>query len=132
MSESIRVLGIETSCDETAAAGVEDGRHIASNVVATQVAVHAKYGGIFPELASRRHIEVIRPLVEEARKHPGGLAQHFLFVDNSLRFSSLEEKSLFFCVTSIPWIAMETMGRTPQQAIIVNGGDGIIARNLFS
>ncbi|HLE23816.1 MAG TPA: tRNA (adenosine(37)-N6)-threonylcarbamoyltransferase complex transferase subunit TsaD [Anaerolineales bacterium] len=61
-----RLLGIETSCDETAAAVVEDGRHIASNVVASQVGVHAKYGGVFPEVASRMHIEAVLPVVQEA------------------------------------------------------------------
>ncbi len=59
-------MGIETSCDETAAAVVEDGRHIVSNVVASQVGVHAKYGGVFPEVASRMHIEAILPVVQEA------------------------------------------------------------------
>jgi N6-L-threonylcarbamoyladenine synthase len=66
MTEPTRLLGIETSCDETAAAVVEGGRHITSNVVASQVAVHAKYGGIFPEAASRMHIEAIEPVVREA------------------------------------------------------------------
>jgi N6-L-threonylcarbamoyladenine synthase len=66
MTETTRILGIETSCDETAAAVVEGGRHIASNVVASQVAVHAKYGGVFPEAASRMHIEAIEPVVREA------------------------------------------------------------------
>ena len=61
-----RVLGIETSCDETAAAVVEDGRRILSNVVASQVHVHAAYGGVVPELASRHHIEAIAPVVEAA------------------------------------------------------------------
>ncbi len=61
-----RILGIESSCDETAAAIVEDGRHILSNVVASQVDLHARYGGVFPELASRAHIEAIVPVVEEA------------------------------------------------------------------
>ena len=58
-----RVLGIETSCDETAAAVVEDGRRILSNVVSTQVALHAPYGGVVPELASRHHLENIVPVV---------------------------------------------------------------------
>ena len=60
------VLGIETSCDETAASVVLDGREIISNVVASQIKLHAQYGGIFPELASRAHIEAIFPVVEEA------------------------------------------------------------------
>ncbi|MFQ5410459.1 MAG: tRNA (adenosine(37)-N6)-threonylcarbamoyltransferase complex transferase subunit TsaD, partial [Anaerolineales bacterium] len=50
---STRILGIETSCDETAAAVVADGREILSNVVASQVDLHAQYGGVFPEVASR-------------------------------------------------------------------------------
>lgn len=61
-----RILGIETSCDETAAAVVEDGRLALSNVVASQAAMHAKYGGVFPEVASRQHIKVIDTVVEEA------------------------------------------------------------------
>lgn len=60
------ILGIETSCDETSAAVVVDGRVIGSNVVASQVDIHAKYGGVFPEIASRIHIESIYPVVEQA------------------------------------------------------------------
>jgi len=67
----MRILGIESSCDETAAAVVEDGRRIVSNVVASQDAVHAPYGGIVPELASRRHLEVIVPVVEKALADAG-------------------------------------------------------------
>ncbi|HWQ70623.1 MAG TPA: tRNA (adenosine(37)-N6)-threonylcarbamoyltransferase complex transferase subunit TsaD [Patescibacteria group bacterium] len=59
-------LGIETSCDETAAAILEDGRSIRSSVVASQDLLHAPYGGVVPELASRRHIEAIWPVVQEA------------------------------------------------------------------
>ena len=60
------VLAIETSCDDTGAAVVLDGRKILSNVVSSQVSVHQKYGGVVPELASRRHIESIVPIVTEA------------------------------------------------------------------
>ena len=60
------ILGIETSCDETAAAVVEDGRHIMSNVVASQVNEHSVYGGIVPEIASRRHVENISQVTEAA------------------------------------------------------------------
>jgi N6-L-threonylcarbamoyladenine synthase len=63
-----RILAIETSCDETAAAVVEDGRRILSNVVASQAELHAQYGGIFPELASRAHIEAIVPVIEQAMR----------------------------------------------------------------
>ena len=61
-----RILGIETSCDETAAAVVSDGRVIHSNVVASQIDLHAQYGGVFPELASREHVKAIYPVVNEA------------------------------------------------------------------
>jgi N6-L-threonylcarbamoyladenine synthase len=65
------VLGIETSCDETAAAVLADGRRVLSSVVASQDDVHAPYGGVVPELASRRHIEVIVPVVEKALRDAG-------------------------------------------------------------
>lgn len=65
-SPRIRILGIETSCDETAAAVVEDGHFPLSNVVASQIAVHAQYGGVFPEVASRQHIRTIYAVVNEA------------------------------------------------------------------
>src|SRR5216684_1013638 len=60
------VLGIESSCDETAAAVLKDGREILSNVVASQVSVHEEYGGVVPELASREHIKSICYVVERA------------------------------------------------------------------
>ena len=61
-----RILGIETSCDETAAAVVENGRSMLSSVVASQVDLHAQFGGIFPEVASRQHIRSIYPVIEQA------------------------------------------------------------------
>ncbi len=65
------ILGIESSCDETAAAVLEDGRRLLSSVVASQVEIHAPYGGIVPELASRRHLEVITPVVDKALHDAG-------------------------------------------------------------
>lgn len=65
------ILGIETSCDETAAAIVQDGRKILSSIVSSQVEVHSPYGGVVPELASRKHIEAIVPVVEEALDKSG-------------------------------------------------------------
>jgi len=62
----MRLLAIETSCDETAAAVVEDGRKILSNVVSSQAEIHAPYGGVVPELASRHHIENICPVISKA------------------------------------------------------------------
>jgi len=60
------ILGIETSCDETAAAVVQDGRTILADVVSSQIALHSPYGGVVPELASRRHVEMILPVISEA------------------------------------------------------------------
>jgi N6-L-threonylcarbamoyladenine synthase len=62
------LLGIESSCDETAAAIVEDGRRILADVIASQIAVHRPYGGVVPELASRQHVEAILPVVGQALK----------------------------------------------------------------
>ena len=67
----MKVLGIETSCDETAAAVVEDGSSILSNKIASQVEIHARYGGIVPEVASRQHILSIVPVVEQAMIEAG-------------------------------------------------------------
>jgi len=63
---TVRILGIESSCDETAAAVVENGREILSNLVASQVDLHAQFGGVFPEVASRQHIRAIYPIIETA------------------------------------------------------------------
>ena len=67
----MRVLGIESSCDETAAAVVENGERILSSVVASQILTHQKYGGVVPELASREHLKRIVPVVEEACRQAG-------------------------------------------------------------
>jgi N6-L-threonylcarbamoyladenine synthase len=62
----MKVLGIESSCDETAVAVVEDGKRLLSNVVASSMDLHVKYGGVVPEVAARSHIEVILPVIKEA------------------------------------------------------------------
>ncbi len=67
----VKILAIETSCDETAAAVVEDGRKILSNVVASQVDLHKRFGGVVPEIASRSHQEVINPVIKEALETTG-------------------------------------------------------------
>jgi N6-L-threonylcarbamoyladenine synthase len=68
---SVRILGIESSCDETAAAVVADGREILSSVVASQIDLHREYGGVVPELASREHLRQIVPVVREALMQAG-------------------------------------------------------------
>lgn len=62
----MNILGIETSCDETSAAVLRDGKEILSSIVASQVDLHAKFGGIVPEIASRKHVELINPVIREA------------------------------------------------------------------
>ena len=69
--KGVRILGIESSCDETAAAVVVDGRRILSSVVASQIDIHRKYGGVVPELASREHLRQIVPVVREAMEQAG-------------------------------------------------------------
>jgi len=71
MKTGINILAIETSCDETAAAVVRDGSQVLSNVVSSQIAIHQKYGGVVPEIASRAHIEKIYPIVEQAIQQSG-------------------------------------------------------------
>lgn len=66
MSKDIRILAIESSCDETAAAVVVNGREVRSNVISSQIALHTLYGGVVPEIASRKHIEKINQVITEA------------------------------------------------------------------
>ena len=66
--QDTRILAIETSCDETAAAVVENGKTIRSNIIASQTKLHSRYGGVFPEVASRKHIEVIHAVVDQAMR----------------------------------------------------------------
>lgn len=66
MDKPCLILGIESSCDETAAAVVANGREIRSNIIATQAAVHQQYGGVVPEIASRMHVEAILPVIDQA------------------------------------------------------------------
>ncbi|MBB6285116.1 tRNA (adenosine(37)-N6)-threonylcarbamoyltransferase complex transferase subunit TsaD [Geobacillus subterraneus] len=71
MNEDVYVLGIETSCDETAAAVVKNGKDIVSNVVASQMESHRRFGGVVPEIASRHHVEQITLVIEEAMRQAG-------------------------------------------------------------
>ncbi|MBO5370442.1 MAG: tRNA (adenosine(37)-N6)-threonylcarbamoyltransferase complex transferase subunit TsaD, partial [Clostridia bacterium] len=60
------ILAIESSCDETAAAVVKDGRTVLSNIISTQIETHKKFGGVVPEVASRKHLEALNPVIEQA------------------------------------------------------------------
>lgn len=69
--KNINILGIESSCDETAASVVKNGRELLSNVISSQIDTHTKFGGVVPEVASRKHIEVVNSVVEEALEKAG-------------------------------------------------------------
>lgn len=71
MKEDVRILAIESSCDETAAAVVKNGREVLSNIISSQIALHTLYGGVVPEIASRKHIEKINQVIEEALSQAG-------------------------------------------------------------
>ena len=70
-NEEVLILAIESSCDETAASVVKNGREVLSNVIFTQIDLHARYGGVVPEIASRKHIEKINQVIEEALEQAG-------------------------------------------------------------
>ena len=71
MEKDILTLGIESSCDETSVAVVKNGREVLSNVIATQIDIHKKYGGVVPEIASRNHVENITYVAKEALQKSG-------------------------------------------------------------
>ncbi|MEA3338828.1 MAG: tRNA (adenosine(37)-N6)-threonylcarbamoyltransferase complex transferase subunit TsaD [Chloroflexota bacterium] len=144
-----RILAIETSCDETAAAVIADGRHILSNVVASQVELHAQYGGIFPEVASRAHVEAIVSVIERAMReaHLGfddldavavtygpGLAGSLLVGVNAAKGLALGCDLPLIGVNHLEahiyahWLEVEGEGSAPEKlefpllALIVSGG----------
>ena len=69
--KDVLILAIESSCDETAAAVVKNGREVLSNVISSQIALHTLYGGVVPEIASRKHVEKVNFVVREALKEAG-------------------------------------------------------------
>jgi len=71
MKEGFLTLAIESSCDETSAAVIKDGKEVLSNVIASQIDLHRKFGGVVPEIASRKHVELINPVIEDALEEAG-------------------------------------------------------------
>ena len=153
----MKVLGIESSCDETAAAVVEDGQHLLSNVVASSMDLHVKYGGVVPEIAARSHIEVVLPVIHEALEQAGcswddidaiavtygaGLGGSLLIgVLTARTLAIVHNKPLyavnhvlahvyanFLTSTSLPGLSMRTSQPVfPMLAIIVSGGHSQLA-----
>ncbi len=140
----MKVFGIETSCDETAAAVVEDGTKILSNRVSSQVEIHARYGGIVPEVASRQHILAIIPVIEQAMTEAGtnwddidgiavtagpGLAGSLLIGVNTAKAISMSRNIPLTGVNHLEghiyanWISQnDTPPEFPLLALIVSGG----------
>ena len=138
----MKVLAIESSCDETAAAVVVDGQKVLSSVVASQVALHRKYGGVVPELASRRHVEVILPVITEALSSAGNELQGIEAIAvtqgpglvGSLLVGIGVAKSIAY-VLGIPWVGVNhlhshisaiflthSLLKIPFTALVVSGG----------
>jgi N6-L-threonylcarbamoyladenine synthase len=139
----VLILGIETSCDETAVAVVEDGRRILSSVVSSQVELHAEYGGVVPELASRRHVEAIIPVLDEALQRASrrldqieavavtygpGLAGALLVGVNFAKALAYAISAPLIPVNHLEghiyaaWLERESEPRFPVLALIVSGG----------
>ena len=139
----MNVLGIETSCDETAIAVVEDGRRILSSVVSSQVELHAEYGGVVPELASRRHVEAMIPVLDEAIAgtacrledidavavtHGPGLAGALLVGLNFAKALAYAMSRPLVAINHLEghiyaaWLERERGPRFPLLALIVSGG----------
>jgi N6-L-threonylcarbamoyladenine synthase len=137
------VLGIETSCDETAAAVVRDGREIISNVVASQARIHEQYGGVFPEVASRQHILHIVPVLQEALDQANltlqqlgavavtygpGLAGSLLVGVNTAKALALAEDLPLIGINHLEahiyanWLDTEDEVRFPLVCLIASGG----------
>jgi N6-L-threonylcarbamoyladenine synthase len=137
------ILGIETSCDETAVAVVEDGRRIRSNVVSSQVELHAEYGGVVPELASRQHVQALIPVLDEALERAGcelaeigavavtygpGLAGALLVGLNFAKALAYARSLPLVPVNHLEghiyaaWLDREESPRFPLLALIVSGG----------
>ncbi len=143
----MRILAIETSCDETAAAVVEDGTRVLSNVVASQIDIHRRYGGIVPEVASRQHVLSIMPVYEESLQRAGvglnaidriavtygpGLAGSLLVGVNFAKALAVSRGIPLFGINHMEghvyanWLAFpvgrEDQSRFPALCLIVSGG----------
>jgi N6-L-threonylcarbamoyladenine synthase len=139
----VLILGIETSCDETAVAVVADGRRILSSIVSSQVELHAVYGGVVPELASRRHVEAMIPVLDEALDRAGcrlddidavavtcgpGLAGALLVGVNFAKALAFALARPFVGVNHLEghiyaaWMDGDLEPRFPSLALIVSGG----------
>lgn len=137
----MKVLGIESSCDETAAAVVQDGRKLISNVVKSQIDIHKAYGGVVPEVAARSHVEVINPVIDKAISEAGGwneidaiavtampgLIGSLLIGTLAARILAISKNKPFYPVHHVEGhvyanFLMEEPPKFPLLALIVSGG----------
>lgn len=144
----MNILGVETSCDETAAAVVSDGTEILSNVVSSQVALHRPYGGVVPELASRNHLQLIDSVIGQALSDAGatidqidavaatygpGLASSLLIGLNAAKGIAFATGKPFIGINHVeahlytPLIANGALDALPMVSLIVSGGHTILA-----
>ena len=147
----MKVLGVETSCDETSAAVVRDGAEILSNVVSSQVALHRPYGGVVPELASRNHLRLINSVVEEALTeartsieqidaiavtYGPGLASSLLIGINAAKGIAFATEKPFVGINHVeahlysPLFANAATDALPMVSLIVSGGHTILAHAM--
>ena len=139
----VKILGIETSCDETAAAVVEDGKRILSNVVVSQIDIFAEYGGVIPEVAARNHLEVMMPVVRKALKDasctwddidaiavtyaPGLLGSLLIGTLTARTLAILHDKPLY-AVHHLKshvyanWLSLTQVAEFPLLALVISGG----------
>lgn len=141
--EEVNVLAIESSCDETAAAVVLDGRVMRSNAIASQIDLHAKYGGVVPEVASRQHLRNIGPVIEQALAEAGctlddidavagtrgpGLAGSLLVGYNAAKAIAFGRELPFIGINHLEghiyanWLTEGPEPRFPALALVVSGG----------
>jgi N6-L-threonylcarbamoyladenine synthase len=144
----VKLLGVETSCDETAAAVVRDGGEILSNIVSSQVALHRPYGGVVPELASRNHLRLITAVIEEALTEAGtsmeqidviaatygpGLSSSLLIGLNTAKGIAFASGIPFVGINHVeahlysPLLANAATDALPMVSLIVSGGHTILA-----
>jgi N6-L-threonylcarbamoyladenine synthase len=144
----VKVLGVETSCDETSAAVVRDGLEILSNVVSSQTALHRAYGGVVPELASRSHLELISSVIDQAladahtlideidavaATYGPGLASSLLVGLNAAKGIAFATGKPFMGVNHVeahlysPLLANAALDALPMVSLIISGGHTILA-----
>jgi len=144
----VKVLGVETSCDETSAAVVRDGGEMLSNVVSSQIALHRPYGGVVPELASRNHLEWINSVIEQAladarssvdeidavaATYGPGLASSLLIGMNTAKGIAFVTAKPFVGINHLeahlysPLLANAGTTALPMVSLVVSGGHTILA-----